>query len=106
MRTSCAMCRGFSLLDKIEFSHRSFLNCGGAPAANSGGSTAASAGAPPAAPAGGGCMRIDDVTAVLGLPRDVNETAWLDAGVMLAYLVFLRLAIYYVLQRRTRTAFS
>jgi hypothetical protein len=82
---------GYSLLLKIQFTHRSYCDYG-LPVGSIGGS-------------GGGvhaCQKINDVTHALSLPRNVNETPWIDVGILFAMLFAFRYAIYLVLVRKTR----
>ena len=48
------------------------------------------------------CVPVDDVGKLLGLPRDLNETAAVEVLALLAMLVILRVAIYCVLWFRCR----
>lgn len=83
----------YSLLAKIEFSGREFVDC------NLTNSSAADDIA-----ADGECAAVQDVTAALSLPRSLGETPLLEAGVMFLMLVILRYVVYLVLWKKTRTA--
>lgn len=80
------------MLLKIEFGHRTYLNCGD-PSKPS-----------PSGPALHACEPVPDLKAALSLPSGPNDGAGLDVGVLLAMLFALRLAIYIALRRKTKAA--
>eukprot|EP00803_Ostreobium_quekettii_P006485 evm.model.scf_157.4 EVM.evm.TU.scf_157.4 scf_157:83416-93168(-) len=79
---------GFSLLNKIEFGDRSFVDCGGLGEATDG----------PVQ-----CVPVDSLKEALNLPTDVNDSVWPEVTFLLSLLVVTRAVIYYVLQRKTRS---
>eukprot|EP01023_Acetabularia_acetabulum_P064868 TRINITY_DN8514_c1_g1_i1.p1 TRINITY_DN8514_c1_g1~~TRINITY_DN8514_c1_g1_i1.p1 ORF type:complete len:745 (+),score=131.75 TRINITY_DN8514_c1_g1_i1:162-2237(+) len=75
---------GYSLCVKIQFRDTQFDDCGDLGLEKE-------------------CEPVSDLTDALVLPRDVNETMWIEAGVLLGMLLLLRLAVYYFLNNKTRS---
>ena len=82
---------GYSLLLKIQFHDRTYYDYGLRSGLDSGERL------PDPVP-------IRNVTNTLSLPRDVNETMWIEVGILLAMLFTFRIAIYFVLRHKTRKA--
>jgi hypothetical protein len=79
---------GFNLLLKVEFGGRSFVSC-----------TADSGAAGVAA-----CAPVEDLQAALHLPSNPNDSAAIDAIVLVANLVLLRLGVYMALRKKTKAS--
>eukprot|EP00803_Ostreobium_quekettii_P010334 evm.model.scf_2037.2 EVM.evm.TU.scf_2037.2 scf_2037:9622-19005(-) len=75
---------GFSLLNKIEFGGRSFVDCGDLGVAEV-----------------DGCVPVDDLQDALNLPTDVDKSVWPELVFLFASLVIMRWMIYEVLRRKT-----
>ncbi|GBF97037.1 ABC transporter G family member [Raphidocelis subcapitata] len=89
---------GFNILTKIQFRRYDYYDCGTTVGAGStrGVSSAELAATP-------GCTRVEDLQRTLGLPAPPQQPAWPDALVLIAMLVALRLAAFFVLRVKTRT---
>lgn len=83
----------YSLLVKIEFSDREYVDCNQTISSIRG-----------KVFEDGDCPAVQDVTDALSLPRSVNETPLLEVGVLFGMLVLFRYVVYLVLWRKTRSA--
>eukprot|EP01026_Neomeris_dumetosa_P054849 TRINITY_DN494_c0_g1_i16.p5 TRINITY_DN494_c0_g1~~TRINITY_DN494_c0_g1_i16.p5 ORF type:complete len:189 (-),score=16.39 TRINITY_DN494_c0_g1_i16:483-1049(-) len=77
---------GYSFLLKLQFNGRTYIDCGELGLERR------------------ECEVVDDLSEALVLPRDVNETPFIEIGVLLGMMILLRLAIYFVLNAKTRRA--
>lgn len=88
---------GFNVLLHVEMSGRTYVDCGERAAA----AAAANGQAPVALRE---CAPVVDIQRALALPVDPNASVALDAGVLLAMMIALRLLIYVALRRKTKAA--
>eukprot|EP01026_Neomeris_dumetosa_P031549 TRINITY_DN2500_c0_g1_i3.p1 TRINITY_DN2500_c0_g1~~TRINITY_DN2500_c0_g1_i3.p1 ORF type:complete len:686 (+),score=50.56 TRINITY_DN2500_c0_g1_i3:130-2187(+) len=77
---------GYSFLIKLQFQDKRFTDCGEFGLERS------------------KCEEVDDIREALVLPRDIHETPMVEIGVLLGMLIFFRVAVYFVLNTKTRQA--
>lgn len=91
---------GFNLLIKIEYAGTSTIVCApGAATADAAAQELPSSGGGQLPP---GCREVWDMQAALQLPSDPNASPVLDACMLVAMLVAIRLAVYLTLRVKTR----